>query len=390
MTQRLYYLDSHLRSFEASVVERAEEGRRVYLDRTAFYPTSGGQLHDTGRLEGITVADVIDEGDRVAHLLAEPLASGPIVRGELDWPRRFDHMQQHTGQHLLSAVLADLWNYSTTSVHLGELTSTLDLDTPQLTSEQVAQAEERANQVITENRPVTIAFEDAAASTGLRKPSSRSGAIRIVSIEGLDRSACGGTHVRATGAIGALLVRKVDRVRKGVRLEFLCGLRAIGRSRLEFDILSNLAADLSSSFEELPRVVANQRADVKALSASKRELEADLSRYRAQELYAAAQPDPAGIRRATVRLADGGLDELRGLALAFAGFPRAVFIGATEAPPSVLLSAAPDSGIDAGSVLKETVSNAGGRGGGSSTMAQGVLPDRAQLDHVLSVLEGTK
>lgn len=390
MTQRLYYLDSHLCNFEASVVERAEEGRRIYLDRTAFYPTSGGQLHDTGRLEGIEVADVIDEGERVAHVLVEPLASGPTVRGELNWPRRLDHMQQHTGQHLLSAVLADLWAYSTTSVHLGELTSTLDLDTPQLSSEQVAQAEERANEVIAENRPVTVAFEDAGSATGLRKPSSRSGDIRIVSIEGLDRSACGGTHVTATGAIGALLVRKVERVRKGVRLEFLCGLRAIGRSRLEFNVLSNLAAELSSSFEELPRVVANQRADVKALSASKRELEADLSRYRAQELYASAQPDPAGIRRATVRLADGGLDELRGLALAFAGFPRAVFIGAVDAPPSVLLSAAPDSGIDAASVLKETVSIAGGRGGGSSTMAQGVLPGKAQLEHVLSVLEGTK
>jgi alanyl-tRNA synthetase len=390
VTQRLYYLDSHLRSFEASVVERAEEGRRVYLDRTAFYPTSGGQLHDTGRLEGIEVADVVDEGERVAHVLAEPLASGPAVRGELNWPRRFDHMQQHTGQHLLSAVLADLWDYSTTSVHLGELTSTLDLDIAQLTSEQVTHAEERANEVIAENRPVTIAFEDAGSATGLRKPSSRSGTIRIVSIEALDRSACGGTHVRATGAIGAVLVRKVERVRKGVRLEFLCGMRAIRRSRLEFNILSNLATELSSSWEELPRVVANQRADVKALSASKRELEADLSRYRAQELYASAQPDQAGIRRATVRLADGGLDELRGLALAFAGFPRAVFIGATEVPPSVLLSAAPDSGIDAASVLKETVSNAGGRGGGSSTMAQGVLPDKAQLEHVLSVLEGIK
>jgi alanyl-tRNA synthetase len=390
VTQRLYYLDSHLCNFEASVVERAEEGRRIYLDRTAFYPTSGGQLHDTGRLEGIEVADVIDEGERVAHLLVEPLASGPTVRGELNWPRRLDHMQQHTGQHLLSAVLADLWAYSTTSVHLGELTSTLDLDTPQLTSDQVAQAEERANEVIAENRPVTVTFEDAGSATGLRKPSSRSGDIRIISIEGLDRSACGGTHVSATGAIGALLVRKVERVRKGVRLEFLCGLRAIGRSRLEFNVLSNLAAELSSSFDELPRVVANQRADVKALSASKRELEADLSRYRAQELYASAQPDPAGIRRATVRLADGGLEELRGLALAFAGFPRAVFIGAVDAPPSVLLSAAPDSGIDAASVLKETVSIAGGRGGGSSTMAQGVLPGKAQLEHVLSVLEGTK
>jgi alanyl-tRNA synthetase len=390
VTQRLYYLDSHLRNFEASVVERAEEGRRIYLDRTAFYPTSGGQLHDTGRLEGIEVSDVIDEGERVAHVLVGPLASGTTVRGELNWPRRLDHMQQHTGQHLLSAVLADLWAYSTTSVHLGELTSTLDLDTPELTSEQVAQAEERANEVIAENRPVTVTFEDAGSATGLRKPSSRSGDIRIVSIEGVDRSACGGTHVTATGAIGALLVRKVERVRKGVRLEFLCGLRAIGRSRLEFNVLSHLAAELSSSFDELPRVVANQRADVKALSASKRELEADLSQYRAQELYASAQPDPAGIRRATVRLADGGLDELRGLALAFAGFPRAVFIGAVDAPPSVLLSAAPDSGIDAASVLKETVSIAGGRGGGSSTMAQGVLPGKAQLEHVLSVLEGSK
>ncbi|HVQ45511.1 MAG TPA: DHHA1 domain-containing protein [Gemmatimonadales bacterium] len=390
MTQRLYYLDSHLRNFEASVVERAEEGRRIYLDRTAFYPTSGGQLHDTGRLEGIEVAEVVDEGERVAHLLVEPLVSGPTVRGELNWPRRLDHMQQHTGQHLLSAVLADLWDYPTTSVHLGELTSTLDLDTSQLTSEQVVQAEMRTNEFIAENRPVTVTFEDASSATGLRKPSSRSGAIRIVSIEGLDRSACGGTHVTATGAIGALLVRKVERVRKGVRLEFLCGLRAIGRSRLEFNVLSNLATELSSSFDELPRVVANQRADVKALSASKRALEADLSRYRAQELYASAQPDPAGVRRATVRLADGGLDDLRGLALAFAGFPRAVFIGAIDAPPSVLLSAAPDSGIDAASVLKETVSIAGGRGGGSSTMAQGVLPGKAQLEHVLSVLEGTK
>jgi alanyl-tRNA synthetase len=389
MTQRLYYLDSHLRNFEASVVERAEEGRRIYLDRTAFYPTSGGQLHDTGRLAGIEVVEVIDEGERVAHVLAGPLESGATVRGELNWPRRLDHMQQHTGQHLLSAILADLWNYPTTSVHMGELTSTLDLDTPQITSEQVAQVEEKANQVIAENRPVTITFEDAAAATGLRKPSTRAGAIRIVSIEGLDRSACGGTHVRSTGSIGALLVRKVERVRNGVRLEFLCGLRAIGRSRLEFNVLSNLAAELSSSLDELPRVVANQRAELKALSASKRQLEADLSQYRAQELYASAQPEPTGIRRATVRLPDGKLDELRGLALAFAGLPRAVFIGAIDAPPSVLLSAAPDSGIDAASVLKGTVSMAGGRGGGSSTMAQGVLPGKAQLDQVLSVLEGT-
>ncbi len=390
MTQRLYYLDSYLRNFEASVVERAEEGRRIYLDRTAFYPSSGGQLYDTGNLDGIEVAEVVDEGERVAHLLVEPLVSGPTVRGELNWPRRLDHMQQHTGQHLLSAVLADLWNYTTTSVHLGELLSTLDLDTPQLSPEQIAEAEERANQIIAENRPVTVTFEDASTAVGLRKPSSRSGTIRIVAIDNLDRSACGGTHVTATGAIGAVLVRKLERMRKGVRLEFLCGLRAVRRSRMESAVLSNLAAELSSSVDELPHVVANQRADVKVLSASKRELEAQLSRYQAQELYASAQPDPAGIRRATVRLPDGGLEELRGLAQAFADLPRAVFIGAIDTPPSVLLSAAPDSGIDAAKVLKGTVNMAGGRGGGSRTMAQGVLPGKAQLEQVLSVLEGTK
>jgi alanyl-tRNA synthetase len=389
VTQRLYYLDSYLRSFEASVVERAEEGRRIYLDRTAFYPTSGGQLYDTGQLGGIEVAEVVDEGERVAHVLVGPLNSGPTVRGELDWPRRLDHMQQHTGQHLLSAVLADLGSFSTTSVHLGELASTLDLDTPQLSSEQIAQAEQRVNQIIAENRPVTVTFEDASTAAGLRKPSSRPGTIRIVTIENLDRSACGGTHVRATGAIGAVLVRKVERVRKGVRLEFLCGLRAIRRSRMEYAVLSNLAGELSSAVDELPRVIANQRADVKALSAARRELEAELGRHRARELYASAQPDPAGIRRATVRLPGGGLDELRGLAQAFADLPRAVFIGVIETPPSVLLSAAPDSGIDAANILKTTVNMAGGRGGGSSTMAQGVLPGRAQLEQVLSVLEGT-
>jgi alanyl-tRNA synthetase len=185
-------------------------------------------------------------------------------------------------------------------------------------------------------------------------------------------------------------LRKVERVRREVRLEFLCGLRAVGQSRTEFNVLSNLAAELSSSFDELPRVVANQKAEVKALSASKRQLEANLSRYRAQELYASTSPDTAGIRRATVRLPDGGLDTLRGLALAFAGLPRAVFIGAIDSPPSLVLSAAPDSGIDAASVLRETVRMAGGRGGGSSTMAQGVLPGKAQLEQVLSILEGAK
>jgi alanyl-tRNA synthetase len=390
VTQRLYYFDSHLRDFEASVTERAEGGKRIYLDRTAFYPASGGQPSDTGHLNGIEVAEVVDEGERIAHLLVQSLPSAESVRGQLDWPRRFDHMQQHTGQHLLSAVLADLLGYTTASVHMGELSSTLDLDAPQLSAEQIARVEQRANEIVTENRPVGVGFEEAGSAVDLRKASNRSGTIRIITIENLDRSACGGTHVKSTGAVGPILLRKIERVRKGVRLEFLCGLRAIRRSRVEFDILSRAAAELSSSVDELPHLVANQRAELKQAILAGRELEAELSIHRAKQLYAAASPDSTGITRAVVRLPHGAVDDLRPLAQAFTTFTRAVFVGAIESPPSVLLGASADCGLDAGSILKDLLGTAGGRGGGSRTLAQGVVPGRAQLDQIIQSLQGSK
>src|SRR5689334_2166496 len=151
MTERLYYLDSYLTDFDARVTDRADDGRRLYLDRTAFYPTSGGQPHDLGRLGDAAVVDVIDEGNRIAHLLAAPLRAQRVT-GRIDWARRFDHMQQHTGQHLLSAVLADLYGFATISVHFGADGSTLDLETAGMTPDQVRAAELRANAVVTENR----------------------------------------------------------------------------------------------------------------------------------------------------------------------------------------------------------------------------------------------
>ena len=181
MTDRLYYTDSYLKDFDASVVERVDDGRLVYLDRTAFYPTSGGQPFDTGRLGGIKVIDVVDEGERIAHVLAGPLPEGSTV-GQVDWPRRFDHMQQHTGQHLLSAVLADLFGYQTIGVHFGQETSTLDLETGKLTQDQVDRSEERANEIVVENRAVDVTFEEAGSAAGLRKPSDRLGTLRMITI----------------------------------------------------------------------------------------------------------------------------------------------------------------------------------------------------------------
>ncbi|HJX87060.1 MAG TPA: alanyl-tRNA editing protein, partial [Gemmatimonadales bacterium] len=240
MTRRLYYTDSYLTAFPAEVVDRAEDGALVYLDRTAFYPTSGGQPHDTGRLGSARVLDVVDQGDRIAHRVDTPLPAGP-VDGAIDWPRRFDHMQQHTGQHLLSAVLADLTGHATISVHFGREISTLDLDTPELPHDQVVEAELRANRIVTENRPVEVSFEEAASAEGLRKASEREGTLRVVSIRDLDRSACGGTHVRTTGEIGPVFIRRLERVRKTVRLEFLCGERAVRRARTDADLLAGLA-----------------------------------------------------------------------------------------------------------------------------------------------------
>jgi alanyl-tRNA synthetase len=385
MTERLYYTDSYLREFEARVVHRADDGRRVYLDRSAFYPTSGGQPFDIGRLGGVEVVDVADEGDRIAHLLAGPLA-GDRVRGEVDWVRRFDHMQQHTGQHLLSAVIEDLFGYETVSVHFGRETSTLDLATESFTPEQATTAEDRANAVAVENRAVEVSFEEAATAAGLRKASAREGMLRIVTIRDLDRSACGGTHVRATGEIGAILLGRTERMKKQIRLEFLCGARAVRKARADRDLLVRLAAPLSASLEELPALLDAQRTELKDTAAARRAAEEGLDRYRARELYEAAATGASGLRTVVLRGDTGGLDRLRGLARSVTALPRAVFVGAIVEPPTVLLATSEDSGIDAGMALKRALGEVGGRGGGNQRIAQGSTPAPA-LEALIQALE---
>jgi alanyl-tRNA synthetase len=385
MTQRLYYTDSYLRQFDASVTDRSDESKRIYLDRTAFYPTSGGQPFDRGLLNGVEVIDVVDEGDRVAHLLATPLSDDRVV-GRVDWGRRFDHMQQHSGQHLLSAVLADQLGQQTTSVHFGRESSTLDLATASLSPEQVQRAEERANEIIVENRSVEVTFEDAELATGLRKVPDRKGELRIVTIRELDRSACGGTHVRSTAEIGCLLIRKLERVRQGTRLEFLCGLRATRRARSDYNLLGKLANDLSAAPEELPDLIARQREELKAASAARRQMETNLDLYRARELYATAATETTGLRRVIVQEEQASLDSLRGLAQAFTSMPKAVFVGSVPSPPALILAASADTGIDAAGMLKSLLASVGGRGGGTPRLAQGIVPGRAQLQTVIESL----
>ena len=385
MTRRLYYTDAYLVAFSSSVVERSDDGTRIYLDETAFYPTSGGQPHDLGTLGGASVVDVVDEGDRIAHVLSatHPIApgSGPVT-GTIDWTRRFDHMQQHTGQHLLSAVFEDLFGFKTVSVHFGPDYSTLDLDAESLTREQLVVAEERANAITWEGRQVTVSFEDAHEAAGLRKASDRVGPLRIVAIDRVDRSACGGTHVRTTSEVGPILLRSVEKVRKATRVEFVCGTRAVRRARRDFESLSHIATSLSAALDDTASLVAAQADRLKDTETARKKLEKELASFRARERYDAATPDAHGVRTIVVRDV-AAIDDLKTLAQAALPLPRTVVVGSIAAPPSVLVAASEDSGIDAGKLLKQELAAAGGRGGGSPRIAQGSVPDAASLESVV-------
>jgi alanyl-tRNA synthetase len=386
MTERLYYTDSYLREFAARIVDRSADGRSVYLDRTAFYPASGGQPCDTGTIAGVPVVAVADEDERVAHHLAAPLDAGP-VDCIINWDRRFDHMQQHTGQHLLSAVFEELFGLHTAGFHLGAESSTIDLEGGAVEPRAVLEAERRANQIVFENRPVAVRFERAAEAQGLRKPSDREGDLRIVAIEGLDRSACGGTHVRATGEIGPVLIRKLDRVRQTVRVEFLCGGRALRRARADYEALSRIAQLFSAALEEAPAMVAAQLEAARASDKARRKLELDLAAYQGKELYETTPPGPDGFRRVSRRVERGTLEELRALAQNFTARPKAVFVAALADPPSVLLAASEDAGIDAGKALKAALTECGGRGGGNARIAQGSVAEPALVERVLEKLQ---
>jgi alanyl-tRNA synthetase len=384
MTERLYYTDARLTEFTARVVEVA--GDRVYLDRTAFYPTSGGQLFDIGVLGDARVIDVVDEKERIAHVLDKPARFGlnDELEARVDWIRRFDHMQQHTGQHLLSAVFEELFGHKTVSVHFGDESSTLDLDTAILSKDRVVKAEHRANEIVFENRAVTVAFEDAATATGLRKEVDRIGELRVISIDGIDRSACGGTHVRGTGEIGPVVVRRIEKYKQSTRVEFICGWRALARSRADFDALSAMAASLTASIDEVPALVAAQAAHLKEAETVARKTGEELAKHQARERYDATAPDANGVRRITETAAQ--MDPLRVMAQAIALLPNAVYVGSVASPPGIVFAASADSGVNAGELLKTALTANGGRGGGSPRVAQGTVPDAAALQRVIQLL----
>jgi alanyl-tRNA synthetase len=375
-TERLYYVDSYLTEFEGKVIGVAADGRRVYLDRTAFYPASGGQPYDTGELGGQPVVEVVDEEDgRVAHILsAATVAVGESVAGKVHWPRRYEHMQQHTGQHLLSAVLMDLYGFQTLSFHMGGEVSTIELATKEISDQQLLAAEMQANELARSARPVRISFEDAAQVEGLRKQSQRAGTLRIIEIEGLDKSACGGTHVRSLAETLPIQVRRVEKVRANVRLEFVCGGRAIRRAKQDFKVLQELARQTATAMDKLPESIAALKERLGEAEKDRQRLAADLAQREGREEYEGTAPSSDGVRRALWQVDRiGEIERLK--ALAYAAGVRSVVLLVGKEPAGVLIACSADTGLDAGAILKQTLAECGGRGGGSATLAQGSIPD---------------
>jgi alanyl-tRNA synthetase len=387
MTDRLYYTDARLDRFTAVVREITDDGRRIVLDRTAFYPTSGGQPHDVGTLGGNAVVDVIDDDERIVHCLADPIGVpvGSMLVGQVDMTRRVDHMQQHTGQHLLSALLSDEFGWPTLSVHFGDETNTIDVACEEIDLTALATIERRANALIVQNRRVTVSFEDAAEATGLRKPSERDGELRIVTIEGIDRSACGGTHVDLTGEIGALMLRRAEKTKGHTRIEFVCGHRAVSRARLDAELLTKAARTLSAALHDLPGLVEQQIQRLAEGERERKRLAAELARYQATAMWTASIPDSDGVRRIVMSVT-GAVKDAEPLAQQLLALGCCTVVVTNPDAGGVLMATAADTGIDAGQRLRTALQAVGGRGGGSPRLAQGAVPDPSQLHAVLEQL----
>jgi alanyl-tRNA synthetase len=281
-------------------------------------------------------------------------------------------------------VLLEMFDAATVSFHLGAESSTIDVARA-LEPAQLREAERRANQIVFENRPVSITFQQSSEDLGLRKPTEREGEVRIISIQDLDRSACGGTHVRSTGEIGPILLRKLDRIRGNLRIEFLCGGRAVARARADFEALSEIARVFSAPLDDAPALVEAQREKLQETDRARRRLATELAQAGGRALYAATSPGPDGIRR-VLRRVESLSEEARAEAQSFTAAGPAIFLAVTESPPSVLLAASKGSGVHAGDLLKRALAEAGGRGGGNPALAQGSLPSQEALDQLVGIL----
>ncbi len=373
-TRRLYFEDPYLTEFEAVVLERTEVRERpaVVLDRTAFYPESGGQPPDRGTLGGREVVDVQEEAGRIVHVLGAPLAedaAGETVRASVDATRRFDHMQQHTGQHILSQAFLEILRGETRSFHLGPEDSALEIGIRQASDDEIEAVERAANRVVFEDREVRTSFVPEARihEIPLRRPPKVSGLIRIVEVAGFDWSACGGTHVRRTGEIGLIKVIGAERIRDNVRFTFVCGGRALADYALKTRLLRRISAQFSARETDSPAAVEKAQAELKDLRRRVKRLAETAAAAEARELVGAAA-GPVISRL----LSDRGPEEARALAVHVTRLGGAVALFAATAAGRGHFFAASSgaSGFDVRTLIPVVSAILPAKGGGGATLVE--------------------
>ena len=382
MTRRLYYDDAYGLEFSATLVEvtETEEGRSgLVLDETLFYPTSGGQMHDLGTLGELRVVDVIDEATRIVHVVdGEPPAPGTRLEGRIDGQRRAHHRQQHTGQHVLSRVIEDHWGWPTISSRLGETMNTLEIEAAEVPPAMMREMEDRTNRILWEGRGVGVRYldEDEAAEAGLRKKVERDGPVRVVEVDGIDRCACGGTHVASTAEIGLVAIVGSEKIRGGTRLLFLCGERAQQWRRERVDWLDEAARQLTTGMDLVPETVARLQDESKSRKKRMEAMAKELVHARGSRWREEAET--VGGYRVVLRVldADEALAASEGVhAVVAEGDLVAGFVVEDGSKCQVLVAASDGLGVDCGKLLAGALKPLGGRGGGQASFARGGCQD---------------
>ena len=345
----------------------------------------------------LRVVDVVESDDgAILHYVEAPvdeglggaIAPGARVHGRIDAARRRDHIQQHSAQHVLSAAFDQLFAMRTVSFHLGAEYSSIDLDTPALTTEQLEAAERLSNEVVLEDRAVEIRFvtRAEAAALGLRKdPVAERDELRVIDIEGFDRSACGGTHVHRTGQIGCVLLRKAEKARHGWRVEFVAGQRAVGTARRDFGVLTETAALFSAALADVPHQAGRVLEEVRSLRKEREQLQGELAAAQALAMLAAA-PERDGRRVVVQAFADRDVNALKQLAQALVRQSPNVLalLAGTSPQASLVFAQTPGGPADMRTLMKTAITTLGGRGGGTKDMAQGGAPSGSGIDAVLA------
>jgi alanyl-tRNA synthetase len=399
-TQRLYYDDSFGRDFHAEVLScvpfkpEAESAASVpawglILDRTLFYPTSGGQPHDCGRIGEASVLDVLDDGDLILHVVDKPLPAGS-VKGSVDWVRRFDHMQQHTGQHLLSAVFLERHGLPTVSFHLGAELSTIDLRGSEPSPTVLEAAEHACNQIIFENRHITVRYGTSKelSQMGVRKQVDRTGILRAIEIEGIDLQPCGGTHLKSTGQIGLLLIRRCTKIRQDWRVEFVCGQRARSAGRADFQLLRRAAERLNCAPVDMISMADRVLSERDTLHKAVQLITLRLAVAEASVILHSTPSSPNGTRLISRVLQGVEPGYLAPFATQLTQAEKTVALLVHQDSGHLVFAQHPSAGMDMNSLLRQVLEKLGGKGGGTRDFARGRLNNASQSAQALDAARG--